>query len=214
MFLVLAGFLAGGDPGVVTVAAPLLALAYGVSRRAHRGGLAGMLVRLRWLWLSLAVLYFWFTPGAPLWPQLGHWSPTREGVALGSVRIATLALMTAGAHLLVQTTAREQLILGLEGLLRPLRVFGFDRERFALRLLLVLETVPRLATSSGPQPRGRRDVSGLVQRLERRLLESLARAEREPDAPLVIPMATAPPWPQWLWPVAFAATLGAAGALL
>lgn len=215
LFLILAAFLASGDPGAAAAAALLLAAAYGTLRPTAPGRLLMILARLRFLWLSLAVLYFWFTPGAALWPALGSASPTAEGLALGLLRIATLVLMTAAAHLLVQTATRAELIVAVEGLLRPFAALGLDRERFALRLLLVLETVPRLAESRGEAPApARRSVAGLVARLEQQLLDSLQRAEREPPARITIPAQRAPSPAQWLWPAALGAILGGAGVLV
>ena len=38
-----------------------------------------MLARLKWLWLSLLVVYLWFTPGEPVFDGLA-WSPSVDGI--------------------------------------------------------------------------------------------------------------------------------------
>src|SRR3569832_92011 len=59
-----------------------------------------MMRRMRWLWLSLVVIYFWFTPGVAVVPVPDAWAawvPTAEGLALGALRIAARALMVVTA---------------------------------------------------------------------------------------------------------------------
>src|SRR3569832_2704082 len=76
-----------------------------------------MMRRMRWLWLSLVVIYFWFTPGVAVvhvpdaWAA---WVQTVEGLALGGLRIAELALMVVTAGLLLHLTSREQLFAALQ----------------------------------------------------------------------------------------------------
>ncbi len=146
--------------------------------------------RLRWLFLSLFVLYAWFTPGRYLAPPWGAWSPTLEGLALGAERAALLVLIALGAHLLLASTRREALVAGL-GLLQP------RGSRFALRLVLTLEAVPRaqagLAAVTAPgQPLGERWT---------RLGEVLRAGEAGAFAPeAVAPQRLAWPAPaQWAW---------------
>lgn len=99
--------------------------------------------RLRWLFVSLAVLFFWFTPGEPLF-ALGLPAaivPTWEGLALGAQRMFSLVLIVTGAQLLLQSTSRPELLHALYVLSWPLAVIPGLRERFALRLVLTMERV-------------------------------------------------------------------------
>src|SRR3569623_2740843 len=90
-----------------------------------------MMRRMRWLWLSLVVIYFWFTPGVAVVPVPDAWVawvPTAEGLALGALRIAALALMVVPAGLLLHFTPRAQLFAALHWLTAPLGLFGVPRE--------------------------------------------------------------------------------------
>ncbi len=214
-FLVLAGFLSAGGSARLGVAALLLALAYGLSGAPHLIGFWRALKRLRFLWLSLAVLYLWFTPGEALWTSLGIWSPTLQGVTEGAMRVGVLVLMVAAAQLLLQSTATPQLVAAVHWLSWPLQWLGLDRDRFALRLVLVLETVPRLGAAQvapqpvQPAPRGR--FSKHVALLGSRLRGALAAAAAAPARQIELPAAAAPAAWQWLYPIAIAAVMAAAG---
>ncbi len=213
-FLVLAGFLSAGGSARLGVAALLLAVAYGSSGAPHLIGFWRALKRLRFLWLSLAVLYLWFTPGEALWTSLGAWSPTLQGVTEGAMRVGVLVLMVAAAQLLLQSTATPQLVAAVHWLSWPLQRLGLDRDRFALRLVLVLETVPRLGAAQAPQPvqpppAGR--FSSHVALLGNRLRGALAAAAAAPARRIELPAAAAPAVWQWLYPIAIAAVMAAAG---
>src|SRR3569832_1175366 len=85
-----------------------------------------MMRRMRWLWLSLVVIFFWFTPGVAvvLVPDAwAAWVPTVEGLALGALRIAALALMVVTAGREMQQQPREQLFAALHWLPAPLGLF-------------------------------------------------------------------------------------------
>src|SRR3569623_318256 len=87
-----------------------------------------MMRRMRWLWLSLVVIYFWCTPGVAVVPVPDAWAawvPTVEGLALGALRIAALALMVVTAGLLLHFTPREQLFAALHWL--PARMCSSQR---------------------------------------------------------------------------------------
>src|SRR3569623_3263792 len=126
-----------------------------------------MMRRMRWRWLSLVGIYFWFTPGVAVVPVPDAWVawvPTAEGLALGALRIAALALMVVTAGLLLHLTSREQLFAALHWLTAPLGLFGVSRERVAVRVAWtraavaevrseVLEMAPRV---DRPHTRGSR----------------------------------------------------------
>jgi energy-coupling factor transporter transmembrane protein EcfT len=123
----------------LTVLAVALATAFLFAPVRHEAW--RLLRRTRWLMAVLLLTYAYSMPGTPLWPPLDWASPTMEGVLMGALRVARLALMIAGLGGLLATTPRPRLIYGLYGLARPLVWLGFDRRAFAVRLGLTLDYV-------------------------------------------------------------------------
>lgn len=116
-----------------------------------------MLRRIRWILLSLLLIFAFTTPGEYLaqWPWA--WAPTYEGLNAGAMQLARLCIMLGGLSLLLATSVREDLIVGFYLLLKPLHRLGLNAERFAARLWLTLHYVEQ-----APQHRGR---NNLLQRL-------------------------------------------------
>lgn len=104
--------------------------------RALRG-FARLLWRARWLWLALLALYAWTVPGILLWPS--DYSPSREGLEAGLVRVARLVLMLAVLARLLAEFTPVQLAGGLYLLAKPFAALGLDRRALAVRLALTLE---------------------------------------------------------------------------
>lgn len=98
-----------------------------------------LIKRSRWLLFSLALLYAWTVNGAWIWPQLGSFSPTLEGLVMGGERIIRLVLLLAALALLLHKLSSDDLVYGLYLLTGPFAVFGFDRRAFAVRLALAME---------------------------------------------------------------------------
>jgi energy-coupling factor transporter transmembrane protein EcfT len=117
---------------VATTALALSALAFARLRAAR------LLWRSRWLLLPLAVLFAFFTPGTLLLPALGAASPTLEGIRLALLHGLRLMVVVLAAALLLQYTSTDDLVAGIYGLMRPLRVCGIDNGRVAVRVMLVL----------------------------------------------------------------------------
>lgn len=97
-----------------------------------------LLRRTRWLMLVLLLTYSYTLPGHALWSEWAWASPTVEGTKLGLERILRLALIVIALAILLAGTERPRLIYGLYVLARPLKVLGFDRHAFAVRLGLTL----------------------------------------------------------------------------
>lgn len=98
-----------------------------------------MLWRMRWLLLSMLLVYGLTTPGEYVKWMPTDWGVTYEGVRAGSLQIARLATMLGGIALLMATTPRDDLIAGFYLLLTPLKVLKLEPERFAARLCLTLQ---------------------------------------------------------------------------
>jgi energy-coupling factor transporter transmembrane protein EcfT len=117
-----------------------------------------MLRRMRWLFLSMLIIYAFSTPGE-YWAGWPYWvAPTYEGVHAGLLQALRLALMLAGLALLLATTSRDALIVGFFIMLQPFRYLGMDAERFAARLWLTLHYVE--------QPQSGRSPAAMFERLK------------------------------------------------
>jgi energy-coupling factor transport system permease protein len=98
-----------------------------------------MLWRMRWLFLSMLLVYGLTTPGEYVKGMPTDWGVTYEGIRAGSLQIARLATMLGGIALLMASTPRCDLIAGFYQLLIPLKALKLKPERFAARLCLTLQ---------------------------------------------------------------------------
>lgn len=107
-----------------------------------------ILKRVRWLLISMLLIFAFNTPGEylPQWPF--EIAPTYEGLEAGVLQAARLCLMLAGISLLLATTNREDLMAGFFLLLYPLCYLKLSPERFAARLWLTLHYVDHAAEKS------------------------------------------------------------------
>ena len=146
-FVVLTAFLAQGDLANILVASALLMVLY-LKLDGHVWHMAWRLLRrMRWLFLSIAVIYLWLTPGVPLisgFSSFAEWLPTVEGLWQGGLRTMSLALMVTAASLLLSVTSRDEVLSALHWIMSPLGWLRFPHERFAVRAALSLEAVTQV----------------------------------------------------------------------
>ena len=170
-------------------------------------GAGQALRRLRWLLVALMFVYGWLTPGAPLLPALGQFSPSWAGLAAGGLRALILLGMVLAVYLLLTTTSREQLLAGLAWLTRPLQRLGLDARRLNVRIVLTLQRVPqaqeliRQWQAELPPLRQWRAFAAALPGLWQRVL---AAAEHDPPVALEIPVQPRPAWWEWVWPTLIA----------
>lgn len=211
-FLVFSACLAFGGAAELAGGGVMLAGAYAASSPRLFLPAVTMIYRMRWFLLSLFIVYGWFTPGQPLVGSEGArfaelW-PTREGAQAGLLRAALLMAIVAGANLLLRTTSRDELLVAVYGLARPLAWCGISRERIAVRMVLVIEALDpvrrivteRLAAVGGGLPDLRttgRFASGVMQRV-------VQEAEAVSGGTVHLAVAGAPPPLQWLCPAMLA----------
>lgn len=207
--LALALGLASAAPGALLFASLVIAVLMALS------GVGAAIVfmaarRLRWILLSVLLLYGWLLPGELLIAGLADWSPSREGLLHGLCRAWMLLVMAVAARLLMELTPRNRLLAAVYAIARPLRHLGLDPARFCLRLVLTLEyaladretaqyAAPALQRASFQQR-----AAGLARRM---LREADARAESAVPGPVAMPrLGPVPVW-QWLMPMSFLITL-------
>lgn len=95
--------------------------------------------RMRWIWLSLLLIYTCFTPGELLVPDK-VWLPlTYEGVLGGSVQILHLLAMLAWVSVVLEGYSATQLLGGMYQALQACHVPAPLLQRMVARLMLVLE---------------------------------------------------------------------------
>jgi hypothetical protein len=98
-----------------------------------------LLRRSRFLILALFAIYAGFTPGER-WVFLPSWLPlSREGCLLGLQHVLSLIGLLASVALLLERLSLTRLIEGLYSVSSPLLLFDIDRQRAAMRLVMVLD---------------------------------------------------------------------------
>ena len=203
LLLVFISATATARPVIVLAAAALLAVAYAGAGRHSLAGLGAMLMRLRWLFLAILLVYGWWTPGEVLFPAASGLSPVQEGLHSGLLRVAALVLIVCAVHLLLRATPRDQLLSALYTLTRPV-LSASRRERFAVRVLLTLEAVPRvqqlLTAARQPQAAGGNRLQRLAGNVNTVYDEILETASRSAGTTLEFNEPHPPPLTQWLLP--------------
>ncbi|WP_041359888.1 CbiQ family ECF transporter T component [Methylotenera versatilis] len=101
--------------------------------------------RMKWLFISIFIIYAFGTPGEYIQHIPVSVAPTVEGCVLGVMQIAKLLIALAVLSILFATSSKEQLMIGLHLLLSPLNLLGLNTNKFTARLLLTLDYVEELA---------------------------------------------------------------------
>lgn len=104
-------------------------------------------LRLKWLILSILIVYAFGTPGEYLTNTPWQYLPTKEGLYLGFLQSARLLLALSLLSILFYQTKTTQLMLGFYTLLSPLRSLKIDASRFVVRLMLTLDYVDQFTVN-------------------------------------------------------------------
>lgn len=107
-----------------------------------------MLLRLKWFFLSIFVIYFFYTPQlsstdinsiASLLMSLSERSMT------GLLRIAVLIIIIFAVNIFIKTTRKEDILSALLWIFSPLNFFNLNIDRMLLRAILTLEYIEELS---------------------------------------------------------------------
>lgn len=151
-----------------------------------------MTIRLKWLFLSIFLVYILFLP-----------IDVQVAWLEGLLRIMILILIIFAVNLLLCLTSQESLIMGIYYISKPLELFGFRSDRLAVRMVLSLEYVknimshrPKISAQGSPMQRlvhtGTYWVKQVEKNVEQNKLQTL-------EIDLVHP-----PLLQWSWPIVIA----------
>ncbi|MEO5328307.1 MAG: energy-coupling factor transporter transmembrane protein EcfT [Magnetococcus sp. THC-1_WYH] len=100
--------------------------------------------KLRFFFLTLFLLHGFFVPGSALLP-FSH-GPSQEGLMIGGQQSLRLALMATLSWVLIRVSSTAEMVMGLSGLLSPLKRVGIPVHRWAALLGWTLDCVSRLLT--------------------------------------------------------------------
>lgn len=211
-FLILAACLSLGGLSELLVAGVIVAIITTLVRPRIFPMVGPMLRRMRWLFLSLLVIYLWFTPGPPL---LFPYGPSLEGIQAGLLRISSLAVLVMAVGLLLCTTSRAQLIAAIQWLAWPMRWLGLEADRLAVRTVLTLEAVAdtqHMLRQRTPACANLLQPIAAIGAVAADLFHGvLARAEHAPCPLIEVPDYGHPPVYQWLYPLLLAGIFWLAG---
>lgn len=171
----------------------------------HLGHAMKLLQRLRWLLLSIMLVYVFFTPGQLLWTALS-WGPTLEGLTQGGLRIAALVLLVFAVNWVLGSTEQDAFLSAILWCLQPLAVLGFPHQRLAVRISLTLEAVRGIRTNinnsavNGYSEGGSR-LSAITKRSQQLVNSVIEHAATTSLREIPIPQQSRPPLLQWAIPV-------------
>lgn len=103
-----------------------------------------MLFRLKWFFISILLIYYFYTPDVPQ-PTQTTISQLSGPIIPGLFRIAVLIIILFSVNLLIKTTSKEEILSALLWLFSPLNYFSVKTERISLRAVLTFEYIEVLS---------------------------------------------------------------------
>ncbi|MDH5407570.1 MAG: energy-coupling factor transporter transmembrane protein EcfT [Gammaproteobacteria bacterium] len=142
VFLIFAISIAHADTAQLIIAAAVLIVLYSFTPRIDWSRLFKFLLRLRWFYISIILLYGFLTPGQALLSSLPDLSI--EGLLAGGLQVLCLMMMIFALLVLVSNQSKSQMLGALYWWLYPVKLIRLSREKLALRIMLTMQAVERL----------------------------------------------------------------------
>lgn len=143
------------------------------------------ILRLRWFWLSIALLYGLMTPGESLLVVSSHLIVTKTGLFQGLERCLGLIVVLLYFSLLTSQLTATQWQDALYWMVSPLRFLGISVEKISLRLSLTMQVATeiqkKLATNQKKQ-----SIVRSIRQLPDWLSDLFNQALVEADAQMVV----------------------------
>lgn len=159
--------------------------------------------RLRWLFLSITVLYLLVTPGTPLWQNNLPWSPSYEGLFLVLQRIFGWIVILYLFALFSLMTTPAQWQSGIFWLLKSTHWSNHRAERLTLRMALTLQAVDEMQQPIGLQQTKIKGnvIHTFIERFGLILTRAQQQAMQMPIQQIIIDADVPPNWYEWIYPV-------------
>lgn len=165
-----------------------------------------MLLRLRWFFISLLLIYGWMTPD-PLTGEILFWSwPNELALTTGLRQVISLVLIILAVNLLLVTSRREDILQAIYWLALPLKWTGCSRDRLVLRVVLVLDQAVDMGEQAhqaltGKSSNAENVWSRIVGAATRIFQQTLERADALEEEEIIFQPLNAPVWYQWGLPL-------------
>jgi len=149
IFFIFTFFIVQAKPGQLLLTGFILFGASYFQPRKITVLMLNMIWRLKWFYISIFILFSLFTPN-----EIGSFSELSNQQFDGIIsvfyypfiKIAALVLIVMSVMVLIVSIPKQELIASLIYLSKPLSIFGFSSERFAVRVYLIIEFVEILPT--------------------------------------------------------------------
>jgi len=86
----------------------------------------------------MLLIFSYTSDGVEIYPALGLFSPSYEGVSAGVIQLERLLMMLALLSILNKILSQEKLVTGLYTLLAVISCLGISRSRVSVRLALTI----------------------------------------------------------------------------
>jgi len=206
-FILFSAFVSLGNADVLFAGFLLLLFVWIISKQKPSKKAWMMIKRLKIFFISIFIIYLWFTPGQLVFPALDNWSPTYEGMIFGLERVLALCLLVIAVETLLRLMNRSTILCGLYYLATPFTLLGFSREKFIVRMMLTLESVIDFGSGKKKTNQPKKDFGDYIESVSERLVMRMEMAllEDVEHEPMTFNLTPLPAWYQWLVPVAIAA---------
>jgi len=159
----------------------------------------GMLRRMKIFFISISIIYIWFTPGELVFPVLDEWSPTYEGFILALLRISALCILVLGVSTLLKLTPKDELVCGLYYFSYPFSVFGLNREKLIARIMLTLDIASSAAPRENNKIREKLSMPNYINSMVDKFVQKVVAAidVKDPPKELIVVISPPPSYKEW-----------------
>ncbi|VAW93052.1 hypothetical protein MNBD_GAMMA22-598 [hydrothermal vent metagenome] len=144
IFLIFCYFIVQAKPGQLLLAGFILLSVSVFQAKKYSALMWNMIWRLKWFYLSIFLLFSWLTPNTIALDSENILFGLSAGVSYSLYKITVLILIVMSVILFIVAIPRDELIAAIVFLSKPLSIFGFSSEKFAVRVFLIVEFVELL----------------------------------------------------------------------
>jgi len=203
LFLIFCFYIVQAKPGQLLLAGFILFSASIFQQKKYIILMWNMIWRLKWFYISIFLLFSLLTPNTftettENLPNYISW--LNPGIYYSVIKVIALMLIVVAVIVFIVSIPRDKLIATLIYLSKPLSLFGFSSERFAVRIYLIIEFVedlPMLIKRKKDTTAYKSKITEIVTSMSHVLDEIYYRAENSECEKIQYDNMTLPHFYQW-----------------